>query len=133
MKNRYLQTQLVIICAVVITISSLLVIDFVLANPTLDPPDGNITISPGPQGVQGNTGSGGNTGGEGPRGYTGNTGPTGDAGYAYCNFPGYRVYMSHGWDGGCAWNAGMTMSCWTGARSGTFTRVGGNWPCTFTK
>lgn len=129
MKSKYLQTQLMIISAVVLTISSLLMLDFVFASPTLNPPDGNITIPPALQGAKGPTGPGGNTGNQGPQGYTGATGPAGDAGYAYCNFPGYGIYVSHGWDGACAWQTGMSMSCWSNARTGVFQRHGGSWPC----
>lgn len=129
MKKSLLSTQLLIVSASVITVSVLLIFSTVIASPTLPPPDGNPIIPGQPQGPQGNQGQQGYRGSQGPQGSTGATGAAGYEGVP-CNFPGYGLYFSHGYDGGCAWSSGISMSCNTSGRVGNFNRWSG---CGFAK
>ena len=126
MKRSNLSTQLLIVSASIITVSLLLAFGTVIASPTLPPPDGNPAIPQPPQGPQGPQGQTGNTGSTGNTGPKGNTGPTGYTGVP-CNFAGFGLYFSHGWDGACAFNAGISMSCASNGRTSNFTRRGVCW------
>jgi hypothetical protein len=126
MKKGMIKTQLQIILASVITVSAILVYSTVFAGPTLAPFNGNPIIPGPPQGPQGSQGPQGYSGAQGPQGYTGGQGPAGDNG-VLCNFPGYGLYFSHGWDGGCAWNAGISMSCGGNGRTANFNGHYGCW------
>lgn len=118
--STYLRTQLIIVIAATMVISSLMVFDTVFALPSQNPPAGNPTIPPQPAGPQGPQGPQGSQGPQGPTGYTGSQGPAGPNGYASCNFPGYGLYLSHGIDGGCAWQSGISMSCVTSPYATTY-------------
>ncbi len=71
---------------------------------------------PGAQGPQGATGFQGAQGITGPQGPPGPQGPQGVQGVAgtnasiTCNWTGSR-WLSHGWDGGCAWLNGAWVHC----------------------
>ncbi len=85
------------------------------ALPTQAPPNGNPTIPPGPTGLQGPQGPQGATGPQGNTGATGAPGATGPAGTISCNWSG-KLWLSHGWDGACAFGSGIYMQC-SGGRS----------------
>lgn len=78
--------------------------------PTQPAPNGNPTFPPGAQGLQGPQGPQGTQGGTGPMGYTGSTGAQGPIGTASCNWNG-SMWLSHGWDAGCAWYVGVRIGC----------------------
>ena len=78
--------------------------------PQQSPPDGNLIWPPGSQGPQGPQGPTGPNGGQGNPGPQGPTGPIGPTGYSSCNWSG-NYWLSHGWDGSCAFATGMYITC----------------------
>lgn len=89
------------------------------SRPTLPPPDGNPTFPPGPQGPAGPAGPAGAVGSPGQTGDMGSVGPAGPQGTTACNWNG-NMWLSHGWDGNCAWYVGVRIGC-SGGRVTSFT------------
>jgi hypothetical protein len=105
--------------AAVFAITILISVHSVQASrPTIAPPNGNPSFPPGPTGPQGPQGIQGLTGAQGLPGAAGSPGPQGPAGTASCNWPGQTMWLSHGWDGWCAWYVGVRIGC---SNSGTIT------------
>lgn len=82
----------------------------IASRPTLPPPNGNPTFPPGPQGPVGPEGIPGLQGSQGTQGAKGTTGAQGPMGTASCNWNG-TIWLSHGWDGACAWVVGLKVRC----------------------
>ncbi len=109
---------------ILLTTTSVFVMTFLFAfsaasasRPTVAAPNGNPTFPPGPVGPQGPQGPQGGQGGQGPQGYQGTQGPQGASGSASCSING-SLWLSHGWDGNCAWSVGVRVSCSGGQVTG---------------
>lgn len=81
------------------------------SRPSALPPNGNPAFPPGPTGPQGLQGIQGLQGNQGSQGTPGAIGPQGPIGTASCNWPGQSMWISHGWDGYCAWYVGVRIGC----------------------
>lgn len=84
------------------------------AAPTQAPPDGNPSFPQGAQGPQGPQGPTGNQGAQGNQGNQGPQGPLGSPGIAWCTWYNGNRFLSHGWDGGCAFQVGARFYCTSG-------------------
>src|SRR5258707_487519 len=93
--KKIVHTQIIIVLASIISVAVLFGIDMVSAAPSQNPPNGNPSFPQGPQGPQGNQGP------QGPQG------PKGAKGQAGTNWYNNGVWVTNGWDGGCAFGAGI--------------------------
>lgn len=110
MKDKFIRDNLVVALTSLVGIGMIFGIHMVTASPPGPPPDGNPTFPDGPQGPQGPRGNTGSQGPTGNQGSQGPKGPTGQMGIGNCDWGGNR-WVSHGWDGGCAWNVGAYWYC----------------------
>jgi len=102
--------NLIIAAVAVIGVAIIFTVHIATAAPTQAPPLGNPAYGEGPKGPTGNRGSTGSKGSTGPAGYAGAKGSAGATGMGPCNWSG-GTWVSHGWDGGCAWSTGAYFYC----------------------
>ena len=105
--KKIIRTQLIIVLAALMSVAVLFGIDQVSAAPTQNPPAGNPAFPGGPQGYQGSQGPQGPQGNQGWPGITGPSGGPGPLGNVGANWYNYGLWLSNGWDGGCAFGAGL--------------------------
>lgn len=125
-------TQLIVAVFSVFAITILVAANQTFARPSANPPSGSGIYPPGITGPKGPTGNQGGQGNQGPQGPQGPLGPTGSNSYATCDWSG-NVWITHGWDGGCAWQNGVKISCSGGVVTGMGWYAGCNsprWACT---
>lgn len=108
--KKFVKDNLLVALVSVIGISMIFAVHVVFAAPTTAPPNGNPLYSNGAVGPQGPRGSTGSKGSNGNTGNKGANGPNGTVGAARCDWNG-AVYISHGHDGGCAWEVGSWWTC----------------------
>lgn len=111
--KQFIYQNLIVAVSAVVGISIILTVQFAFAAPGPEPPLGNPTYSDGPQGPQGPQGGQGPQGNQGNQGPQGPQGGPGQQGMGWCNWNGGR-WISHGWDGACAWNVGAWWYCSSG-------------------
>lgn len=92
------------------TMTALFGLQLVSAGPAFSPPNGNPLFPAGSQGPQGPQGPIGDQGPVGLPGTQGDTGPTGLLGIGACTWTS-SFWVSHGWDGDCAWDQGAYFYC----------------------
>lgn len=110
MNYSLIKQNLIIAVASTIGVGIIFTVHIATAAPTQSPPLGNPGYA---QGTQGPTGDRGNTGSKGSKGSTGNSGSkgaNGAPGMGICNWSG-ATFVSHGWDGACAWDTGAYFFC----------------------
>jgi hypothetical protein len=118
MKNQFLSQSILIAIISVAIIATLFTLQSASALPAAPPPNGNPVYSDGPTGPVGDQGATGAKGQTGDKGAKGDKGALGRMGIGNCNWSG-AMWVSHGFDGGCAWNVGAYWYC----ESGRLTRM----------